>query len=168
MRSDAVVLPAAKEHLAQIAALARVVWQAHYPGIISQEQIEYMLGRMYDLAVMEAELANGIRYDRVLLRQQLAGFASYGPAAPSELKLHKLYIDPQHQRCGLGTLLLEHVVQHARDSGFSELILSVNKANSAAIAAYQKNGFVIRNTVTVDIGGGFVMDDFVMERRLRA
>src|SRR5437773_7333689 len=78
---------ASKEHLPEIAALAQIIWRAHYPGIISNEQIEYMLARMYDRSVMEAELHNGIRYDRLLLQNQLIGFGSYGRAAASELKL---------------------------------------------------------------------------------
>jgi ribosomal protein S18 acetylase RimI-like enzyme len=148
-------------------ALAEIVWRAHYPGIISKEQIDYMLGRMYDLAVLEAELADGIRYDRLLIEEELAGFASYGPVAQNEMKLHKLYIDPNCQRQGYGTLLLEHVLREAQRHQFAKLILSVNKANSKAIAAYGKNGFTIREAVVVDIGGGFVMNDFVMERVLR-
>src|SRR5439155_13935203 len=50
------ISPAGKEHLPEIAALAQIIWRAHYPGIISNEQIEYMLARMYDCSVMEAEL----------------------------------------------------------------------------------------------------------------
>src|SRR6266446_6611029 len=79
MSEKVMISPAGKEHLPAIAALAEIIWRAHYPGIISAEQIDYMLARMYDLAVMEAELANGIRYDRLLLQNQLVGFASYGP-----------------------------------------------------------------------------------------
>jgi diamine N-acetyltransferase len=160
------IMPATEEHLPEVAALAGVIWRAHYPGIISDEQIEYMLARMYDLQFMRTELSQGIRYDRMLVGDELAGFASYGPAGEKELKLHKVYIHPKHQRCGLGTLLLEHVVKEARREGYSTLVLSVNKANQAAIAAYQKNGFAIREAVVVDIGGGFVMDDFVMRRNL--
>jgi diamine N-acetyltransferase len=115
---------------------------------------------------MRTELSQGIRYDRLLVGDELAGFASYGRPGEQELKLHKLYIHPKHQRRGLGTLLLNHVVQEARLEGYSRLVLSVNKANEAAIAAYQKNGFAIREAVVVDIGSGFVMDDFVMERNL--
>jgi GNAT superfamily N-acetyltransferase len=164
MKSEVIILPVGNEHLMDIAALAQVVWRAHYPGIISLEQIEYMLARMYAIPTMENELAGGICYDRLILGEELVGFASYGPAAANEIKLHKLYVHPQRQRRGFGTLLLEHVCAETSRLGFSRMILSVNKANTKAIAAYQKNGFVIREAAVVDIGGGFVMDDFVMER----
>lgn len=162
-----VILAAGPEHLPEIAALAAVVWRAHYPGIISPEQIDYMLARMYDLEVMRRELARSISYDRLLVDEKLVGFASSGPVAgPQEVKLHKLYLHPEWQRRGLGSLLLKHVEQTAREGHYEMLSLSVNKANHPAIAAYRKNGYIIRATVVVEIGGGFVMDDYIMEKYL--
>ena len=150
----------------RIAELARVVWRAHYPGIISSEQIEYMLGRMYDHAVMRDEMKTGIAYDCLWAKAALIAFASYGPINQSEMKLYKLYVHPERQRHGCGTQLLHHVEDIARGRGFKALCLTVNKANEKAIAAYQKNGFTVRESVVVDIGGGFVMNDYVMAKAL--
>jgi len=60
------------------------------------------------------------------------------------------------------------VVARALENACETLILAVNKGNSNAIAAYRKQGFSIRDSVSVDIGGGFVMDDFIMARSLLA
>ena len=163
----ATVLQAGSEELPAIAALAGIVWRAYYPGIISIAQIDYMLARMYDLDLMRRELAEGITYDRLLAGNELVAFASYGATtAAGEMKLHKLYVHPGWQHRGFGSRLLGHVEQVARQRGFTMLVLSVNKANHQAIAAYRKNGFAIRGPVVVDIGGGFVMDDYVMAKRL--
>ena len=162
-----IILPAGKEHLHSIVNLAEVIWRSYYPGIISEAQIEYMLVHMYDLDVMEQELHQGIQYDLLLVNEELIGFASYGAAdAKAEIKLHKLYVHPSLHRRGLGSLLLKHVEKVVRDSQNRILILSVNKTNHQAIAAYQKNGFAVRTSAVVDIGGGFVMDDYVMEKTL--
>jgi diamine N-acetyltransferase len=155
------ILPAGPEDVAEIARLAGVVWRADYPGMISGEQIEYMLGRMYDLDVLRDEIANGVTYLRAMEGAELLGFAAYGPAG-KEIKLHKLYVHPERQRRGIGGALLEHV---ERECTGRTLMLTVNKRNHKAIAAYEKHGFVIRDSVVVDIGGGFVMDDYVMEKR---
>ena len=152
------ILPAGPEQVADIARLAAIVWRAHYPGIISHEQIDYMLAKMYDLDVLRSEMANGITYLRALESDQLLGFAAYGLAG-NEIKLHKLYVDPQQQRRGIGRALLEHV---ERACASRTLMLTVNKRNHQAIAAYKKHGFVVRDSIVVDIGGGFVMDDYVM------
>ena len=159
--------PADAKHLAEISALAAVIWRAHYPEIISHEQIDYMLARMYDVEVMRRELESGIAYDRLLVDGALRGFSSYGPTSnTSEWKLHKLYIHSDHQRQGFGAALLKRAEDVARGRGFSTLILTVNKRNTKAIVAYRKHGFTIRESVVVDIGGGFVMDDYVMEKSL--
>jgi ribosomal protein S18 acetylase RimI-like enzyme len=59
-------------------------------------------------------------------------------------------------------LLLRHVIEAVRGRGFFSLALNVNKQNAAAIAAYRRNGFSVREEMVIDIGGGFVMDDYIM------
>jgi len=46
------------------------------------------------------------------------------------------------------------------------VILAVNKRNTAAINSYRKYGFAVREAIVDDIGHGFVMDDFIMEKML--
>jgi ribosomal protein S18 acetylase RimI-like enzyme len=161
-----IIQPARPENLPDIARLAGVVWRGHYPGIISSDQIEYMLARMYDVNVMREELERGIAYDQLLADDELVAFACYGPESSAEMKLYKLYVHPHQQRHGFGSQLLSHVENISRSRGFTSVCLTVNKRNEKAIAAYRKNGFVIRDSIVVDIGGGFVMDDYVMAKRL--
>ena len=156
--------------LPAIAELAGVIGRACYPGIISHAQIDYMLARMYALEVLHEEIrSQGIRYDRLLVNGELAGFAAYGPTSePGVMKLHKLYLLPEMLGRGLGSRLLQHVEREVRAGGARRLTLSVNKRNARAIKAYQRNGHVIAESVVTDIGGGFVMDDYVMAKDLSA
>jgi ribosomal protein S18 acetylase RimI-like enzyme len=97
----------------------------------------------------------------------MTGFSSYVLTGYSrEMKLEKLYVHHAHQRKGYGGMLLDRVVTIARAYGCERLKLSVNKHNQIAIAAYQKYGFRITDSITKDIGGGFVMDDYVMVRSM--
>ena len=57
------IAPAGREHLPEIARLADIIWRSYYPGIISGQQIDYMLDWMYSLNTLETELSHGIRYD---------------------------------------------------------------------------------------------------------
>jgi RimJ/RimL family protein N-acetyltransferase len=50
--------------------------------------------------------------------------------------------------------------------GIGKIALAVNKRNSNAIAAYEKWGFHIEQSVVKDIGNGFVMDDFIMAKEV--
>jgi GNAT superfamily N-acetyltransferase len=160
------IIRATEAGLPAISELAGVIWRACYPGIITMEQIDYMLARMYSLDVLRDEIrSQGIRYDRLLLDGKLAGFASYGPTSElGVMKLHKLYLLPELHGRGLGSRLLQHVEREVRAGGVRRLILSVNKRNARAITAYQRNGFVITESVVTDIGGGFVMDDYIMAK----
>lgn len=162
------ITPVTPADVDAIAALARVVWQDAYPSIIPQAQIDYMLAQRYAAAQLRKELATpGLWWDQATVDGVLAGFAATQlSAAPGEMKLDKLYVDPARQRLGLGGALIAHVVARARTEGCATLILAVNKQNARAIAAYRKHGFAVRESVRVDIGGGFVMDDFIMERAI--
>jgi len=162
------ITPLAPADVHAVAALARVVWQETYPHIISQAQIDFMLEARYNAPQLLAELATpGIWWDQIKVDGELAAFAATQlTATPGEMKLDKLYVDPARQRLGLGRRLLEHVGARAVAQGCTTLILAVNKQNERAIAAYRKHGFAVRDAVRVDIGHGFVMDDFIMARSL--
>jgi GNAT superfamily N-acetyltransferase len=149
-------------------ALAREIWYAHYPALIGIAQIEYMLAQRYHPAAVREELArDGVWWDKLIVGAEMAGFASYWlvPAA-GEMKLDKLYVHPRHQRSGYGALMIGRVCDAARARACSRVVLAVNKGNAGAIAAYLKHGFRIAESVTKDIGGGFVMDDYLMEKPL--
>lgn len=160
------ITPVTPADVEAIAALARIVWQDTYPAIITQAQIDYMLEQRYNAPQLLRELATpGLCWDQARVDGVLAGFAATQlTATPGEMKLDKLYVDPARQRLGLGGALIAHVVARAHEQGCTTLILAVNKQNARAIAAYRKHGFAVRESVHVDIGGGFVMDDFIMAR----
>jgi ribosomal protein S18 acetylase RimI-like enzyme len=146
-----------------IAELAGVIWRAHYADIISSAQIEYMLRQRYDPVQIRAEMARGVAWNKVMVNGEIVGYASYFSSGhDGEMKLDKLYVHHDFQRRGYGGKLIEHALAAARVAGCKTLMLAVNKANAKAIAAYEKYGFRIRESVVQQIGGGFVMDDYFM------
>lgn len=163
------ILPATEEHLPALAELAGIIWRQHYPGIISPAQIEYMLGQMYALDTLRTELREKqIRFVRLLVGERFVGFASFGPQPePGVMKLHKCYLLPEMHGRGYGSLLLQHCEREVRRLSAKRLILAVNKHNTKAVAAYQRNGFVVVESVITDFGSGFVMDDYLMAKELR-
>ena len=163
------ISPLRNTDLDRVATLARIVWQDAYRDIITPAQIDFMLEQRYNASRLRDELTmDDIWWDQASVDGELAAFAStLVGSAPGEVKLDKLYVDPARQRLGLGGALIAHVAQRALTQGYATLILAVNKRNARAIAAYTKHGFAVREAVCVDIGNGFVMDDFIMAKDLR-
>ena len=159
---------ARRDELPEVQRLAGVVWRAHYPGIVTHAQIDYMLERGYALPALEGFIGGPDRgLELARIEHELVGFAAwYVTDERGVAKLDKLYVLQSRQRLGLGGQLIGRVAELARDAGASRLVLNVNKHNVQAIRAYRKHGFAIHEDVVVDIGGGFVMDDYVMAAAL--
>ncbi len=161
------IVPAGYNDLAAIRDLATTIWNAHYPGIITQQQIDYMLAQDYAVEKLQQDLEEGVCIDKLIVTGILSGFSAYGPtASPDVIKLHKLYVDQSAHGRGFGSSLLRHCESHSKDMGYRKIILQVNKHNSKAIRAYTRNGYYQEKAVVVDIGSGFVMNDFVMAKIL--
>ena len=162
---DITIRPITPPEVPAIAALAREIWQASYPGIITQEQIDFMLEQRYGHERLYDDLEDADKWlDQALVGERRVGFA-FSELRKGEFKLDKLYIHPDVQRRGVGGQMIEHVAARARKLGYPALVLQVNKRNTKAIASYQKYGFAVRETTVEDLGR-YVMDDFVMEKKL--
>lgn len=165
------IRPLHVNEVATLAALARVIWRAHYPGIISAAQIEYMLDERYDEKVIRAELARGgVWWDVLLVDGVMSGYTSYfwldGTSAADTIKIDKLYLHPSLQRQGYGSRIVNHVAQRTAPMGCRQLTLAVNRHNKGAIGAYHRCGFRIADTSLKRIGGEFWMDDYIMVKAL--
>jgi GNAT superfamily N-acetyltransferase len=163
---DVHIAPVAEYDVERVAQLAAEVWWRHYPGIISAAQIEYMLRQRYDPGLLRAELrCKDLWWDKLVVGDAMVAFASYFLVDDAKaIKLDKLYVHPGHQRTGYGGILIARVCERARARGCSRITLAVNKNNAGAIAAYLKYGFRVGESVVTDIGGGFIMDDYIMDR----
>lgn len=157
------VRKAAPEDAQVIQAIAWATWPKAYGSIITKEQIAYMLDRMYALDVLRAEMKG----EHVFLIAEhdgvAVGFAGmeHGFHGSNSTRLHKLYVLPAFQGTGVGGLLIQHCRSAAIEYGDATIELNVNRQNPA-VETYRKWGFSIADSVVLDIGNGFVMDDHVM------
>ncbi len=164
MTERALIRPLRDGEIPALVALAGEIWRAHYPGIISIAQIEYMLAQRYNEGLIRDELARtDLWWDVLMVDDAMTGYASYFLTdVPHEMKLDKIYLHPRTHRRGYGAMLLEHVMKFMAGAGCTRLTLAVNRHNSNAIAAYRKYGFHIAETSVREIGEGFMMDDYIM------
>lgn len=152
--------------------LADSIWRLHFPGIISDAQIDYMLGEMYDPGVIIDELGRGIIWKIAYSQGVPAGYCSYGilkndldngnDADKEFCKLFKLYVHPDRQRQGIGRLFLEKTKEYCRANSISRLRLNVHRDNQKALKAYETYGFKKIREENIRFGG-FMLNDYVLE-----
>lgn len=162
-----ITLRKAKEQdIEVIRAIAADTWPSTYLDIIGQEQIDYMLEKMYSKGELLGQLLEGHIFIIAEDNENQFGFAGYSIIDHEKriYKLHKLYVLPSAHGKGLGKILINEVFNQVKDAGGSALELNVNKHNKAK-DFYLKGGFSIKESVKLDIGGGYFMDDYVMEYR---
>ena len=171
--------PVVQSDIADLQKMARQIWQQCFLAFLSQEQIEYMLPMMYGEAVIKKEIQRGFRWQWILATPDSQYFAEerkkenlrrVGYVSTEHLEyamyLNKLYILPQFHRKGYASQVLETLKAQAKEAQKPEIHLNVNKHNKNALRAYQKAGFTIIKEECNDIGGGFVMDDYVMSCKI--
>jgi diamine N-acetyltransferase len=140
------------------------VWPQTYAAIISQQQINYMLEMMYSEASLKKQMDEGCRFIMVFDEKEPVGFAAYQEIKPGSWKLHKIYILTTQQGKGTGKFVIDHIVKEIQKQGATALQLQVNRHNKAH-SFYEKIGFTVIEEADFEIGNGYFMNDYVMEKK---
>ncbi len=156
---------ATEDDIPLINSLAQKTWRSHYPSIISLEQIEYMLEKMYSPKALEKQMQEEHCFELCYADVSPIGYCSYSRQENENYFLHKMYIDTTQHHKGIGTWFLHEVFD--KTAGIRNLRLTVNRKNHTAINFYFKNGFTIAEVKDFDIGKGFWMNDFVMLKKFQ-
>lgn len=162
MNNSVQIRKALEKDIPAIRHIARITWPVAYGTILSQEQLEYMLDKMYSTTSLQQQIAQGHRFYLAEVNDTAYGFASVSDEGNSRFKLNKLYVIPDTQKTGAGKALLQEAIGYAKQHGGKQLFLQVNRNNNAK-GFYEKHGFAIVDEVKLDIGNGFFMDDYIMQ-----
>ena len=158
-------LTIAKENdLKTIAQLAHLIWNDHYVNIVGQEQVDYMLDKMYNLESLKEQL-NEKKHTFYLIESDanVLGFISVSSVNQQDYFIHKFYINQQKSNSGIGSEVLNLLIQKITPKS---LFLTVNRQNFKSINFYFKNHFKIDRVEDFDIGNNYKMNDFIMIRKL--
>lgn len=148
-----------------IRELTYQVWPQTYRGILSDEQVAYMLDLMYSEDSLRSQMAEGSQFIIVYDHAEPVGFASYQRLTPDTYKLHKIYILPSQQGKGTGRFLVSYILNEIKKEGGTSLHLQVNRNNKAK-QFYERLGFTQIEQIKLDIGKGYFMDDYIMEKKV--
>lgn len=158
------LIPATTADIQTIHDIAQRVWSEHYvPNIITQDQMDYMMEWMYSAASLAKQMAEGARFFMMNYNGQTVGYISINDNN-GDLFLNKFYIDTDYQRLNLGSQALNMAL--AKFPYAKTISLQVNRKNFKAVNFYFKNGFSIDRAEDFDIGNNYLMEDYVMLKKL--
>lgn len=152
---------AAINDLEIIRQLAREIWWPTYKSFISEEQIAFMLDKMYSTSALKNQMEEGHVFLVLYIDNEAKGFACFSKIGMDQVyKLQKLYLLPSQQGKGTGKLLLLIVEEKVKKLGATALVLNVNRGNKAQYF-YQKLGYQITEEVDIPYFQ-FVLNDYMM------
>jgi len=160
------IVKATIEDIPLIRELTFQVWPQTYADLLTSQQIEYMLGLMYSEDSLRRQMTEeDCQFILIYEDEKAVGFASYSEIEPRIFKLHKIYILPGQQGKGTGRFMMDYIYHEIKHKQAVALQLQVKRDNKARFF-YEKLGFSIIREIDLDIGNGYFMSDYIMEKKL--
>ena len=154
------LLKSGEPDISVIADLAYTIWNEYYPSIITQDQVNYMLNKMYSAEALKTQMQEGQEFYLIHAGSIPVGFLSVSSLNKTDWMLHKFYVHSQQRKKGIGSIIFNLLIETLNHP--ETVRLTVNRHNYQSINFYFKNGFTIERVADFDIGDGYFMNDFVM------
>ena len=139
------IITVTEDMFPQLEKLADKLWHESYGELLSPEQITYMLEQFQCEKAFRKQTSEGYIYRGLFIDGEMVGYTG-SQKQDDRIFLSKLYLSKQYPEC-------------------DKIYLTVNKYNPS-YEIYKHLGFEVIDSVVTDIGKGFVMDDYVMQRHL--
>ncbi len=162
------ILPVTSDiEIENVVFLAKEIWSDHYVPIIGHKQVDYMLGKFQSCEAVSTDIRAGYEYFGIYSEGNLVGYLSLQRDLSNQsVFLSKIYIHSSARGEGIGAKTMKFILKQCEKSSADKLWLTVNKNNVGSIDWYKKQDFEIVEELVSDIGEGFVMDDYKMEKIL--
>ncbi|MFD2939335.1 GNAT family N-acetyltransferase [Flavobacterium notoginsengisoli] len=162
------ITEASIDNIVKIQEIAHITWPITYGEILTSEQLEYMLDLIYSNEALSKQIQNKEQlFYLVSDSESVIGFIGIEHNYKNEAvtKIHKIYLLPETQGKGCGKIVFESIEKMALENNSNQLLLNVNRFNTA-LNFYKKLGFEIKETVDIEIGNGYLMEDYVMGKQI--
>lgn len=149
----------------ELSNLANEIWHEHFPAILTDEQIDYMVDKFQSSHALTSQIQSGYEYFQLYLEHSFAGYIGIH-AEENSLFLSKLYLKKDCRGQHLSTRAFEFLKTLCKERCLKKIWLTCNKYNSHTLDVYRHLGFQTTRSEVTDIGNGYVMDDYIMEYTL--
>lgn len=150
------------EKLIDLSILASEIWHEYFPSILSSAQIDYMVEKFQSYRAMSEQVKNGYEYYFLEVDGEIAGYTGIHEEDGS-LFLSKLYVKKDFRGRHISSGAMRFLCGICKSRGLNKIWLTVNRENEHTIEVYRHFGFKTVRTQDAGIGGGFVMNDYIME-----
>ncbi|KIO51976.1 GNAT family N-acetyltransferase [Flavobacterium hibernum] len=161
------ILDAGLNDIKTIQEITNITWPITYGEILSKEQLDYMLGLFYSEEALAKQIENKEQLFYLISdSESIIGFIGIEHNYKNEAitKIHKIYLLPETQGKGIGKKVFDEIQNMALENNSKALLLNVNRFNTA-LGFYKKIGFQVAEEVNIEIGNGYLMEDYVMEKK---
>lgn len=154
----------------RLVSLASEIWHEYWPDLIGAAQTDYMIEQFQSLEAVRRDRAeNG--YEYWILRgvddgREIGYTGGHVEPETNRFFISKIYLRHGERGKHFASAVIAFYERLCRERGLEAMYLTVNKGNELGKRAYDAKGFKVIDAVETDIGHGFVMDDYIMEKRL--
>jgi len=152
----------------KLAGIADEIWHEYWPDRIGLDQTDYMVDLFQSPEALERDiLEKGYVYWLLKDGPDLVGYTGTHPEEDTgKLFISKLYLFDDQRGKGYASKAIAFLESFCQENGLQAMYLTVNKENDLAIRAYKAKGFETVDATVSDIGNGFTMDDYIMEKKV--
>lgn len=147
------------------ARLAQMIWREHFTPIIGEKQVDYMLDKFQSAPAIAEQIRQGYLYFALMSDNRQIGYTAFR-IDDDTLFLSKLYIQKEFRSRGYARIVLDKAEETAKKNTKPVIRLTCNKNNANSLAVYKKLGFLTVREEKTDIGSGFFMDDYILEKQI--
>jgi GNAT superfamily N-acetyltransferase len=151
--------------LQDMATMARTIWCEHYSGMIGLEQALYMAETFQSVTAIASQISAGACYFLIEYEQTTVGYTAF-EQHDDALFVSKLYLLNTYRGKGIAQAVLHWLEEQARQFGLSFLFLLTNQKNTVALEAYKRFGFSIVSSLVKDVGQGYSVSDYRLEKQV--
>jgi len=153
-----------RAYLAEAEIIHQLAHQIYYPtytGILSEEQMKFMLERSYTVQALQESMQTDQDFYLAFDGQNPVGFMALNDQDEAVFRIEKLYLLPQTQGKGFGKELISFAIAEAKSKNINRVQLNVNRGNKAYYF-YLKMGFSVVHEIDIPYFD-YILDDYVME-----
>ena len=158
---------ASDSEIRTVSELADEVWHEHFTPIIGAEQVSYMLRTLQSFDPIKQQIAEGYEYFLLEEDGQPIGYSAIHALEDGSLFLSKLYLCCACRGKGYASRVMASYIALCRERGLGRIWLTCNRFNENSLKVYDHLGFRKIREEKADIGNGFYMDDYIMEKAVQ-